>query len=568
MIKSIFNARNVWFQNPWMKNCLFLLGLTFIAQTAFGQVLEAENAMLTDGAKEIQSASHSGGYYVAQNNGNLTFYFRTAEDAFFNVYLTAAVATAGTKANALHTGDVQCSFFFSEAQPTEKRIATGLKLSAGINALEIRKNQGSLNIDYLRLEAIRADQRFAIDEALVTPEPTANAQRLHQFLKDTYGRKIISGVMTLKSMDMVNWLKTNTGKEPALVGLDFMHSGRNYDWYNDQEPVNDARNYYNRRGIPVFCWHWRDPSRKTEEFYTAKTAFDVRKINDPSSEEYAAMISDIDYIAGLLKILHDEDIPVIWRPLHEAAGGWFWWGAKGPEACKKLYQVMWDRMVNHHGLKNLIWAWTREPNDDAWYPGDEYIDIVGRDIYQQGNHTSQFGEFSDMNNRYGQKKMITISECGSFPDVDNLVRDGAAWLYYMPWYGEFTTSAEHNTLTLWKKMFAHSYVITLNEMPDLRTYVAAQFPTEPDPSPGIVTSTHDGMERTFLQIFPTVVTDGKLKIKSSGRIGGLSIIDMKGKEVQRHHFSTDTATVAVPAEPGVYLLKPRKSGETLKFIVR
>ena len=76
------------------------------------------------------------------------------------------------------------------------------------------------------------------------------------------------------------------------------------------------------------------------------------------------MIKDIDYTAGLLKKLQDNKVPVIWRPLHEAAGGWFWWGAQGAAPCKKLWQVMFDRMVNHHGLHNLIWVWTREPNDD------------------------------------------------------------------------------------------------------------------------------------------------------------------------------------------------------------
>jgi mannan endo-1,4-beta-mannosidase len=247
-----------------------------------------------------------------------------------------------------------------------------------------------------------------------------------------------------------------------------MHSGRGYTWYDSEEPIKDAKTYWDRKGIPVFVWHWRDPLRTTEEFYTNKTSFDVSKINDPSSTEYKAMLADIDYVSGLLKKLQDQNVPVIWRPLHEAAGGWFWWGAKGAAPCKKLYQVMYDRMVNHHGLKNLIWVWTREPNDNAWYPGDEYVDIVGRDIYKQGDHTSQIVEFNTMNALYGTKKMVTISECGSIPDVDNLVNDKAAWSWFMPWYGDFTRNSIHNSLDLWKKMFASDYVITLDEMPSLK----------------------------------------------------------------------------------------------------
>lgn len=313
-----------------------------------------------------------------------------------------------------------------------------------------------------------------INATLVTLNPTFEANALYQFLRNNYGKKVLSGVMTLNSFDMTDWLKTNTGKEPAIIGLDFMHSGRNYNWYDNKQPIKDAKAYWDRNGIPVFVWHWRDPSFVTEEFYTKNnskpngTTFDITKINDTTSVEYKAMIRDIDYVSGLLKELQNQKVPVIWRPLHEAAGGWFWWGAKGAAPCKKLYQVMYDRMVNHNGLKNLIWVWTREPNDNSWYPGDEFVDIVGRDIYMEGNHTSQLTEFNAMNTLYGSKKMVTISECGSMPDVDNLVKDKAAWSWYMPWYGEHTKDPKHNSLDLWKKMFNHDYVITLDEMTSLK----------------------------------------------------------------------------------------------------
>ncbi|MBC8053010.1 MAG: hypothetical protein H7Y13_08090 [Sphingobacteriaceae bacterium] len=316
--------------------------------------------------------------------------------------------------------------------------------------------------------------KFNINASLVTPNPTFEANALYQFLRNNYGKKILSGVMTLNSFDETNWLKTNTGKEPAIIGLDFMHSGQGYTWYNDKQPIIDAKAYWERNGIPVMLWHWRDPSNVTDEFYTKSsgkpngTAFDITKINSPESAEYVAMLRDIDFVSGLLKELQDQKVPVIWRPLHEAAGGWFWWGAKGAAPCKKLYQVMYDRMVNHHGLKNLIWVWTREPNDGAWYPGDEYVDIVGRDMYKNGDHNSQISEFNALNTLYGTKKMVALSETGSFPDVDNLIKDAAGWSWFMPWYGGYTRDAQHNSLDLWKKMFAHQYVITLDEMPSLK----------------------------------------------------------------------------------------------------
>jgi mannan endo-1,4-beta-mannosidase len=310
-----------------------------------------------------------------------------------------------------------------------------------------------------------------INANLVNPSPSAEAKGLYQFLKDNYGSKIISGCSEQADAD---WLKTNTGKSPVLVGNDFLFCGRGYTWYNEQTPIDQAVNTYNRNGIPTICWHWRDPSRKTEEFYwqganANYTTFDVKQILTTGSTGYNQMLSDIDYTAGLLKKIRDKGVPVLWRPLHEAAGGWFWWGRDGA-SCKKLWQIMYDRLVNYHGLKNLIWVWTKEANDDAFYPGDSYVDLVGRDYYSTGDHSSRISEYNSISSKYANKKITTISECGSFPDPDNLTKDAAKWSWYMVWGGDFVRSATYNSLDLWKKAFGHNYVLTLDEMPNLKTY--------------------------------------------------------------------------------------------------
>jgi mannan endo-1,4-beta-mannosidase len=434
------------------------------------QRFEAENATLVGGAKNVTSANASGGYYVAQEEGHLTFTVTLEEDAFYNIYIHAS-APSGRKINTFSINNAPIDFAVPHSGSFQsQKVVSSLKLNKGTHTARIVKSWGWINIDYIEFEIIDASERFNINKTLVTPSPTENAARLYQFLYDNYGKRIISGAMTLSSMDEINWLKANTGKESALIGLDFMHCGRGYSWYNNEEPINDARKYYERNGIPAFCWHWRDPLRTTEAFYTNDTKFDVSKISDENSPEYKAMLNDIDYISGLLKKLQNDGVPVLWRPLHEASGAWFWWGAKGPEPCKKLYRLIYDRMVNHHGLKNLIWVWTSQQNDYDWYPGDEYVDIIGRDIYKDGDHSSQILEFLKLNDDYGKTKMIALSECGSFPEADNLVADGAAWSYFMPWYGQFVRDSKYNSLDLWKKALAHDYVLTLDDMPDLKSY--------------------------------------------------------------------------------------------------
>lgn len=526
------------------KYFIILVTLFFSACTGFSQKFEAESAVLATGAVKVANDAASGGYYVAQNNGILSFTINLETASSYNIYLQVSTTADNAADNISIDGK---SFAFSIPQSENfsiLKVIEKLQLSAGQHKILISKPWGLINIDYLEFEKVDTSIKTNINKTLVTPEPTDEAVRLYNFLYDNYGQKIISGVMTLGSMDEVNWLKTNTGKEPALVGIDFMHTNRGYTWYNNLEPVNDAQKYYNRNGIPALCWHWRDPSRKTEAFYTQDTNFDITKIFDENSAEYIAMLSDIDYTAGLLKKLQDNKIAVLWRPLHEAAGGWFWWGAKGAAPCKKLWQIMFDRMVKYHGLHNLIWVWTREPNDDAWYPGDEYVDMVGRDIYKTGDHGSQISEFNSMSARYGGKKMVTISECGSFPDVDNLVKDGAGWSYFMPWYGDFVRNSTYNSIDLWKKTVASDYVITLDEMPNLRTY------TTPDST----ASTHDVKTGGF-KVYPTFCKD-YIHVESDHPIHSVSVFNQLGIKIREISAAGCNIMISMVGFPsGIYLLK-------------
>ena len=69
---------------------------------------------------------------------------------------------------------------------------------------------------------------------------------------------------------------------------------------------------------------------------------------------------------------------MLWRPLHEASGGWFWWGAHGPDPFKQLWELMFRRFTEVHELHNLIWVYTADPTaHHDWYPGDDMVDVVG-----------------------------------------------------------------------------------------------------------------------------------------------------------------------------------------------
>jgi mannan endo-1,4-beta-mannosidase len=518
-----------------------LIACLLFSASAFAQKFEAESAVLAGGATKNYSNTASGKYYVAMNDGNLTFNLNFDTTAYYNIYIQVA-SPNGFKANNLVIDGTSITFSTDQNSAyIHLQAASSVKLTSGAHKIEITKSWGWINIDYIELEMIDPGSRFNINTALVTPEPVDVAKRLYQFLYDNYRKKIISGVSEVTEAE---WLKTNTGKYPALLDIDFIQCNRGYNWYNNNTPFDQGKAWALKKGIVAFQWHWRDPSRLTEGFYTKDTNFDITKIFDETSPEYKAMISDMDWISGQLKRFQDAGIPVIWRPLHEAAGGWFWWGAKGPEACKKLWQVMFDRMVNVNGVHNLIWVWTHEPGDDAWYPGDEYVDIVGRDIYKTGDHSSQILEFNDMTSRYGGKKMVTISESGSYPDVDNLIADGAGWSWFMVWNGDFVQSSTYNSLDLWKKMFASDYVITLDEMPDIKTYV----------TPGSTTGMKTPEENTF-KVFPTAFND-YFRVQSEQVLKSVSVYNLLGIKVEEANPDASNAVISLSGFPsGMYLVK-------------
>ena len=182
-----------------------------------------------------------------------------------------------------------------------------------------------------------------------------------------------------------------------------------------------------------------------------------------NSSDYDLILRDIDAIAEELKRLQDADIPVLFRPLHEADGGWFWWGAKGAEPCKALYNLLFDRMTNEHGLNNLIWVWNSVSSD--WYPGNDVVDIVTIDVYaDEGDHSSQSDGYNQLKSLSGDSKLIALGEVGNIPDPDEMRNDGAAWAYWVTWNGDFIEGETNNPSDFKQQVFNSEYVLTLDEI--------------------------------------------------------------------------------------------------------
>jgi mannan endo-1,4-beta-mannosidase len=205
---------------------------------------------------------------------------------------------------------------------------------------------------------------------------------------------------------------------------------------------------------------------KNKSFYTENTTFDLERALIDGTEENIYMLKDLDIIAEHLKKFRDNNIPILWRPLHEASGGWFWWGSKGSEAYVKLYKLMYDRYVNYHKLNNLIWVWNSPSRE--WYPGDNVVDINSNDYYAPlGNHGPITIEFLNTVAIPRAIKPIALSENGPIPNPNMLKETETPWLWFMTW-NNFPKELEWNKKEELVQFYNDSYVINLEDISKLR----------------------------------------------------------------------------------------------------
>ena len=208
-----------------------------------------------------------------------------------------------------------------------------------------------------------------------------------------------------------------------------------------------------------------DPN-KDYAFYKADTEFDAANATVEGTWENKVFTEDLKNAAAYLKLLRDADIPVLWRPFHEAAGGWFWWG-KDAASFKSLWIAMFNYFKTE-GLDNLIWVWTTEGNDSDWYPGDQYVDIVGRDIYNKET-ADCVSEYTSIAENYGNK-IVSLSECGTVGLISEQWASGARWSWFMPWYdgtNEDGSPVVHADEAWWKDAMSQEFVVSREELPSM-----------------------------------------------------------------------------------------------------
>lgn len=357
-------------------------------------------------------------------------------------------------------------------------------LAPDMSTVCIKRLNGECDIDFFLLESSDAvySHDYSVPGMLSNKSSDEAAAKLYKYLCELYGEAVLTAQQcTQGSNAEIEAVATLTGRYPAVRFGDLM----GYSSGVDTKDIELAIGYAKSGGLVGYVWNWM----QNGSCYAEKSGFSLssavtehdcahlsrQKLDELHggggiSDECIALIDGIDAVAVQLKRLSDEGIPVIFRPLPEAANGDFWW-SEDIDSYLWLYRLIYTRLTEYHMLGNLIWVWNGQSPD--WYVGDEFCDIISLDIYDysHGSWDNQ-SHINPMLRMYGvsQSKPIALSECNVLPGPAGIVKDCAYWLYAGVWSGGFaadengSASLEYMSEAEWIMFYNCSHTLARDEI--------------------------------------------------------------------------------------------------------
>ncbi|MBN2243748.1 MAG: glycosyl hydrolase family 26 [Acidobacteria bacterium] len=316
------------------------------------------------------------------------------------------------------------------------------------------------------------------------PGASPEARRLLDFLYEVQGKYILAGQHNFISTGSkyTDLVKESTGKSPLIWGSDFsfcyeggeairfLHSGplnlsdpgdmTSFEaleslevGFTGQTPHRARQNLVetviarHREGfIITLMWHACPPGFGDccdgNEIWKLKDrigGLDWAELTTEGTVANNAWRAQADTVAFYLKELRDAGVPVLWRPYHQMNGVWFWWyDQRGGDGFKKLWIMMYDYYVDHHGLNNLLWVWNANaprdiPGDEAYgyeefWPGPEYVDVLAADIYRDDWKQKHHDDLVKLAG--GKPVAIGVAAPPPGPEV---LAEQAGWTWFMAW---------------------------------------------------------------------------------------------------------------------------------------
>jgi hypothetical protein len=193
------------------------------------------------------------------------------------------------------------------------------------------------------------------------------------------------------------------GRWPAILGLAVEKGDAPLDV---AASVDHAIAYANAGGIVQLKWAMWNPW--TGGSMNDQNNIDIPGLLDPAgtpttgntaAQNQAARTVVLNWIDAVATELQRYNAatggaPMLFRPLSEMNGAWFWWGHRTRAEYLGLWNLIRDRLVSHHGLHNLVWVYESASSghvhpvptgsasaSDYYYPGDDRVDVMSHNLY-------------------------------------------------------------------------------------------------------------------------------------------------------------------------------------------
>lgn len=249
--------------------------------------------------------------------------------------------------------------------------------------------------------------------AVAVPTGIRTPADLIGYLRQISGTRTISGqYVETGAMAPIDAIHAATGKWLGLISGDYYH-------YDHMGPAVTSFNasaiyYWNAGGLVLLNLHMTNPS-------TGGPVYDLSRLDAdgllaPGTATNAAFMQSLAEAAAGIGELQAAGVVVLFRPFHENAGKWFWWGT-GYRLSSGQFIALWrfthDYLTKTCGLTNLVWLF--EPGQPGLpvtgnYPGDAYVDVVGQDVYT--NHVADAPVVNGYQVLVSTGKPVCMSEFG------------------------------------------------------------------------------------------------------------------------------------------------------------
>lgn len=369
-------------------------------------------------------------------------------------------------------------------------MLNGIYLRKGDNRITLQCVSGTAYMDRVEIANGRSvtDGFYSMTTAPINPNAGVSTIKVMNYFGEIYGKKTITGQQVTPGTNAeIAAIYGETGRLPAIRVSDLTFAQSRSPYYDEEmTDLALAAEWAEMGGLVSYGWTWYSPSDSSHylssasdfNFARAYTESDISMVSAETLErlfgdgeinrETFRLMQDMDEIAAALKTLTDSGVTVLFRPLADAGNGGYWW-SDSTDAYLWLWRTMVKRFNEYHGLSGIIWVWSGE--DAAYYPGDDYVDIIGEDIY---NLSSDSGNTRFMGTAYYNAGAVAVAmtDCLLLPDPDALVQDNARWLWFSLGKGEVLID-ENGRLTerytsnwLLDRAYNNEAFITLDELPD------------------------------------------------------------------------------------------------------